>query len=311
VLDVRDVSKRFGDKVALDGVELRIGAGEIVSLLGPNGAGKTTLVSIVAGLLRPDTGQVLVSGVDPARDPRGARRHLGLVPQDLGVYPSLSVRDNLVFFGELAGLRRAALAEAIDEVAGALRLDEFVDRPVRYCSGGEKRRLHTAVALMHRPAVLLLDEPTAGLDVDGRVDLVHAVRKLAADGTAICYSTHYLEEVETLGASVELLDAGRIIASGPVVQLVGEHARPTLEIRFDGACPDLDGRWPHEVCGSTLRVFCDEPAAQVGAVLRTLDGDAHRVQSIEVVDASLEAVFLKLTGRRYESQGAEPDVVVA
>jgi ABC-2 type transport system ATP-binding protein len=229
-LIVEGVRKRYGELTALDGVDLEIAPGEVLALLGPNGAGKTTLVSIVAGLLRADAGRVRVAGHDVAREPHAARLRLGLAPQELGVYPTLSVRENLRFHGELAGLRRAELERRVAEVAEALALAPLLARPARTLSGGEARRLHTGMSVMGRPALLLLDEPTAGADVGMRAQLLGLVRALAAAGTGVCYSTHYLHEVEQLDATVAILDAGRIAARGSLAALLARHGRARLEL---------------------------------------------------------------------------------
>jgi ABC-2 type transport system ATP-binding protein len=305
VLDVQDVHKSYGNVVALRGVDLYVNAGEIVGLLGPNGAGKSTLVSIVAGLRRPDRGVVQVGGADPAR--AATRRNIGLAPQDLGIYPSISVRDNLAVFAHMAGLRRAALHARVNEVAELLGLTALLDRPAQFLSGGEKRRVHTAMALVHRPRLLLLDEPTTGVDVSTRADLLAAVRGLAADGAAICYSTHYLPEVESLGASVAIIDHGRIIAGGMVADLVAQHATAAIELRFDGPAPSPPAGWSGVVDGPLLRLTTAAPAQDAAAVLSALDGAAHRVTSIELVRPSLESVFLALTGRRYAAEEQPPD----
>src|SRR5207253_3582369 len=160
VLTLVDVTKRYGSRPALDGVSLEVGAGEVLGLVGPNGAGKSTLVSIVAGLRRPDSGQVLVDGIDVVADPGAIRRRVGLAPQDTSLYEVLTVRENLAFFAELVGLGRRARATRIDELAGALRLGPLLDRAAFQLSGGERRRLHTAIAFVHRPRLLLLDEAT-------------------------------------------------------------------------------------------------------------------------------------------------------
>ena len=229
-LVVEDVHKRYDGRVALAGVDLEIAAGEVVALLGPNGAGKTTLVSIVAGLRRADAGRVAVAGHDVARTPQHARAQLGLAPQELGVYPTISVRDNLRFHGELAGLRRGELTRRVADVAQALALDALLGRAARTLSGGERRRLHTAMSVMGRPALLLLDEPTAGADVGMRAQLLALVRRLAGDGVAVCYSTHYLPEVEQLGATVAILDAGRIAARGSLDALLARYGRARVEL---------------------------------------------------------------------------------
>jgi ABC-2 type transport system ATP-binding protein len=307
VLDVRGVRKRYGQVTALDGVDLSIDPGQILALLGPNGAGKTTLVSIVAGLLCADAGEVTVCGIDVGDDPVAARRCLGLAPQELGVYPLLTTRENLVFFGEVAGLRSRALRQRIDEVAEDLELGDFLDRKAQFLSGGEKRRLHTAMAMIHRPALLLLDEPTTGVDVTTRAHLIEVVRRLAGAGTAICYSTHYLPEVEVLGASVAIIDRGRVIAAGDAAELVRRHSRPALELIFDGAPPaglERQGRQV-DLAGNRAVIHCPDPPVEAGRVLAALGEDASRVRSVQFLTASLEAVFLGLTGRRYESEERE------
>jgi len=307
VLDVRGVAKAYGDVVALDGVDLEVAPGEICALLGPNGAGKTTLVSIVAGLLRADRGSVTVGGLDVATDGPGTRALLGLAPQELGVYPGVSVRANLTFFGELAGLRGVDGRRRVDEVAEALELVDLLDRPARAMSGGEKRRLHTAMALLHRPPLLLLDEPTTGVDVRTRSRLLETVKALARqDGTAICYSTHYLPEVEALDASVAIIERGRIIARGHLGGLVARHGGSAVELVFDGDAPPVPEGWEGEVVGSLLRVRADDPAEAAAVLLGGLGAEVARLRSVEIVSPSLESVFLALTGRRYTADTEEP-----
>jgi len=300
VLEVRGLRKSYGNVAALRGVDLDIAAGEICGLLGPNGAGKTTLVSIVAGLRKADAGTVKVDGVDALRSPFTARRSLGLAPQDLGVYPTVRVRDNLVCFGELADLRGAELRERVDWVGDLFELMPFMDRLVRTLSGGEKRRLHTAMAVLHRPPLLLLDEATTGVDVRTRGRVLDAVRQLAAeDGTAICYSTHYLNEVESLGASVAIIEQGRVIARGALDELVRVHGTAAVELTFDGEPPTLDLDRRVEIDDAMLRVYGDDPAGDAAIVLGRLGAHAGRLRAIELVAPSLESVFLALTGRRY------------
>jgi ABC-type multidrug transport system ATPase subunit len=195
VLYIEGLRKSYGDVLALGGVDLDVRAGEIVALLGPNGAGKTTLVSIVAGLRRADSGIVRVDGLNALSRSSEVRRRIGLAPQDTGLYPVVTVRQNFMLFGELAGMSRAALRPRIDEVAEALDLTELLDRQAGKLSGGQKRRVHTALALLHSPRLLLLDEATTGADVETRTRLLNVVRQLAADGSAVLYSTHYLAEV--------------------------------------------------------------------------------------------------------------------
>ena len=308
-LVVRDVVKAYGSKRALNRVSLEVGRGEVMSLLGPNGAGKTTLVSIIAGLRRADSGRVVVNGIDVVAHPREARRQLGLAPQDTGVYPTLTVAENLGYFGRLAGLRGQTLRRHVDEAAQAFALVPHMDRRAGDVSGGEKRRLHNAMAVLHRPPLLLLDEPTAGVDVGTRAALLETVRNLAARGSAVCYSTHYLEEVEALGATVALLDAGELIARGPVAELVARHSRSALELRFEGGVSDVHLERGWEVCGDILRIYSERPAGEIAGVISRLGAAAARLRSVEIVSTSLEGAFLALTGRRYTSEREDEGLV--
>jgi ABC-2 type transport system ATP-binding protein len=212
--------KRYGSVVALNGFDLSVAAGEIVGLVGHNGAGKSTFVGIAAGLIRPDAGRVLRHG-----------QKLGLAPQEIALYLSATVRQNLRLFGGLAGLRRRTLRSAIVEVAEALSLTDLLDRPVGVLSGGQHRRVQAATALLHRPAVLLLDEPTVGADPAARQALLAVVRDRAAAGAAICYTTHYLPELDDLGATVAVAAHGRVIARGSRAELV---AGLPSELRING-----------------------------------------------------------------------------
>lgn len=307
MLAIHGLRKSYNEVAALRGVDLDIAAGEICGLLGPNGAGKTTLVSIVAGLRRADAGTITVGDVDALRHPFAARRSLGLAPQDLGVYPTVRVRDNLVCFGELSDLRGPELRERVDWVSELFELTPFMDRLVRTLSGGEKRRLHTAMAVLHRPPLLLLDEATTGVDVRTRGRVLDAVRQLAAeDGTAICYSTHYLNEVELLGASVAIIEQGQVIARGPLDELVRVHGTAAVELTFDGEPPALELDRRIEIDDVVLRVYGDDPAADAAVILGRLGPHADRLRAIELVAPSLESVFLALTGRRYTDDSEAP-----
>jgi ABC-2 type transport system ATP-binding protein len=220
VLVAEGLHKRYGPVQALAGFDLSVAAGEVAGLIGRNGAGKSTFAAVAAGLRRPDRGTVRVDGIDLAREPRRAKRRLGLAGQDIALYPTATVAENLGFFGRLHGLRGRPLHAAIDEVTGALRLTGLLRTTVATVSGGQRRRVHAAVALLHRPAVLLLDEPTAGADPASREALLAAVRERAAAGAAVCYTTHYLPELDILGATVALADAGRVVLRGSRADLL-------------------------------------------------------------------------------------------
>lgn len=309
MLRVKNLHKSYGPVRALKGVDLTVAPGQIVGLLGPNGAGKTTLVSIVAGLRRADKGTVTVNGIDALAHPQQARPRIGLAPQETGVYPIVTVRQNLRLFGEIAGLRGSELAKRVDDVAEALRITDLLDRKAGMLSGGQKRRLHTAIALLHRPPLLLLDEATTGTDIDTRRHLLEVIRGLADDGSAILYSTHYLNEVEDLAASVTILEQGTVIADGTVRGLVSEHGGAAVELTFDGPPPRLDGQRQVVVDGDVARVLTDEPAKTSAEVLSSLGPDALRLQGVEIIHPSLETVYLAATGRRYQEDQPEEDHV--
>jgi len=298
MLDVQELSKAFGTQQALDTVNLDVGAGEITALLGRNGAGKTTLVSIVAGLRSPDSGRVLIGGVDAFDDPRRARAALGFAPQETGVYPSLSCRDNLRLFTGLAGLGRRQARGAIDELAEALGLTDMLDRRAKELSGGERRRLHTAIALVGHPALVLLDEPTVGADVQTRAQVLDVVRNLARDGAAVVYSTHYFPEVVELDASVAILEQGRCLARGSINDVVAQHAVGTVDLVFAGPAPDLTRMTPRDVVtttGSRVRIETNEPERVTATILAGLDHHRANLRGLTVATPSLEAAFLHLT----------------
>jgi ABC-2 type transport system ATP-binding protein len=299
VLEIDDLRKSYGDVDALNGVSLDVARGEIVALLGPNGAGKTTLVSIVAGLRRADAGAVTVDGIDALARPKEALRRIGLAPQDLGVFPVVKVRHNLELMAGLAGMSRRQAEARIGDVADVLGLTPLLDRLAGSLSGGQKRRLHTAMALVHRPALLLLDEATSGADVQTRSDILDLIKQLAGEGCAVLYSTHYLHEVETLTASVAILDAGRMIARGELDALIGSYGASAVELVFDGPAPALTAPEPVSRNGSVVRIISSTPAVTAAAALAELGPERDRLRSVEIVRPSLESVFLALTGRRY------------
>ncbi len=300
VLGVSRLRKSYGSILALDSVDLSVQAGQIVGLLGPNGAGKSTLVSIIAGLIRADGGSVVIDGLDVSVDPRRARRAIGFAPQTLGICPKVSVFSNLEYFGKLAGLRGAELHRQIDQVTEALGLAPQLDRLAGRLSGGEQRRLHTAIAVLHRPRLLLLDEPTTGVDTDTRMELLRLVRDLAGQGSAVCYLTHYLAEIEALGASVAILEQGRVLVHGTLRELIKAHGESVVELGF------LPGAEPIELPGAIsgadgrIRLSTPDPPSLLGRVLAALGPRARELQSIEVVHPSLENVYLRVTGHRYE-----------
>jgi ABC-2 type transport system ATP-binding protein len=233
VLRVTELTKRYRGRPAVSEVTFAIGAGRILGLLGPNGAGKTTILRTVAGLTRPDGGSIEVDG------------DLAFAPQDVGLCPPLSVRQNIAIFGELAGVGRGrALGAAVDRVAEELGVTGLLDRRVRSLSAGERRKVHVAGALVARPPLLLLDEPTTSLDTPSRAALLDVVRDRAKGGAAVCYSTNHLEEAERLADEVAFLDAGTVVAAGSVGELTAGHlpARPEAPSALEAVFASVTGR---------------------------------------------------------------------
>ncbi len=302
MLLAQDVEKRFGEIQALRGVSLEVWPGEILALLGPNGSGKSTLVSIVADLLRPDAGLVRIDGLDPRRDGRAARKRLGLAPQDLAIIPVVTAYENLLYMGELAGLQGARLKRRIGEVSEMLLLTSLLRRPARALSTGEKRRLNTAMAILHEPTLVLLDEPTAGVDIDTRTNLTQLIHLIVSRGSAVVYCTHYLTEVEELDARVAIIDGGRIIADGSVREIIAAHGSQVVEARLSGEIPLYEAAPGEEVTfhEGVARITTPDPYCAVHRLFAAADVTRTKIEMVEVIKPSLEAAYLRIAGRRYD-----------
>jgi ABC-2 type transport system ATP-binding protein len=306
MLELAQVTKQYGSIPALLGVDLKVGTGEVVGLLGPNGAGKTTLLSIAVGLRRADSGIVRVDGLDPARN-SAARALIGYAPQATGVYPSLSVADNLRLYARLSGLRSHRLQARIEETANALNLLGLLHRKAESLSGGERRRVHVAGAVVARPPLVILDEATAGIDVDARRTLIQFVHALANDGTAVLFSTHYLHEVDDSSVRIVILDHGRTIAEGNVSDLLRKFGHSAIELSFYGPAPALALPFPSEQHDNVLRVTDNDPSAALAVILPALGSEAQRLSGIEILRPSLDGVFAKLTGHPFEAPAGTDD----
>lgn len=305
VLDCVDLRKRFGDRTAVDGVSFQIAPGETYGLLGPNGAGKTTTVSMVCGLVERDGGAVHVAGlaVDPGATK--AKAAIGYVPQDLALYPDLTGKENLRFFGQLYGLSGKTLqrrVEATLEVVGLA--DRAAERVDRY-SGGMKRRLNIAAGLLHEPKLLILDEPTVGVDPQSRNAILENVEELAAQGLAVLYTTHYMEEAERLCDRVGIIDEGRIVAEGTRRELtakVGQRDRVELSgtgklEAFASAAKRLKDVADATVGDGSVALLVRSGREVLPRLLEIADRTKVSVSSVEVIEPDLEAVFLHLTGK--------------
>ena len=304
ILEAIEISKSYDARLALDNVSLAVKPGEIAGLLGPNGAGKTTTLSILSTLMRPDRGRVLIDGKPPSSDPRRLGRMLGLVPQSLALYPSLSAAQNVWHFARMQGLSSADATAACARVLEEVGLNERAGDPMHSFSGGMKRRLNLACGIVHRPAALMLDEPTVGVDLQSREQILTLVRHCADAGAAVIYSTHYMEEAERICDRVLLIDRGRLIADGTVEQLVAlGGGRPRLELTYRGQLPD---RWSehlagvHEIvqAGGEARLGLEmKSLAQVPETLEQLRAANVNVLDFSVHSPNLADAFISLTGR--------------
>ena len=313
---VEGLAKRFGDVVALDGIDFQVPAGTVFGLLGPNGAGKTTAIRILATILRPDGGRATVLGRDVVRDPDGVRYRIGLAGQYAAVDPNLTGRENLRLTGSLAQLPRHEAKSRADELLERFGLRDAADRPVRTYSGGMRRRLDVAAALVQRPPVVFLDEPTTGLDIFSRNELWNMIRELVADGATVLLTTQYLEEADRLADRIAVVDEGRVIANDTPSILKAELGNTVIEMGMgDGArairaedllTSTLDVRPERD--GTTVRLTSHDGSRMLMDVLRSLDDHDLAPATLAVREPSLDDVFLALTGHRAESEEtpAEP-----
>jgi ABC-2 type transport system ATP-binding protein len=307
LLQVEQVRKAFEDVQAVTDVSFSVGAGEIVGLLGPNGAGKSTTVGMVAGLLKPDAGRVLLDGRELAGDTDPQKQKLGLVPQDLAVYEELSAIENLRLFGALYGMSPKAVAAASARALEFVGLADRARDKAQDYSGGMKRRLNLAASMLHDPAVLLLDEPTVGVDPQSRNAIFDNLLELKRQGKALVYTTHYMEEAERLCDRIVIVDHGRVVATDTVRGLLGRlpaasrlrlEMSPSSDVTWVERLAKVDGVRGATLADSVLTVGLDDLPAQAPAVLAWLAGQGLSWTHVSSERGDLEAVFLTLTGRR-------------
>ncbi len=305
VLDVRHLRKRYGAIEAVKDVSFSIAAGETYGLLGPNGAGKTTTISMVCGLLTRDAGEVTLEGRPIDVGAVAAKAGIGYVPQELALYPDLSARENLRFFGQLYGLGGARLKARIEEVLELTGLGERANDRADHYSGGMQRRLNIGIGLLHRPRLLLLDEPTVGVDPQSRNAILESIAALGQAGMAIRYTTHYREEAERLCQRIGIIDGGEIRAEGSpkeLVALLGQ--RDTVRLTLSGdvlaaarAAGGVRGVASAASRGDEVEILADDAGRALPRLLEAVEGAGARVRGVELVRPDLEAVFLHLTGR--------------
>jgi ABC-2 type transport system ATP-binding protein len=305
-IGVEGLRKQFGSVVALDGIDLEVAPGTVFGLLGPNGAGKTTCVRILTTILRPDGGRATVQGIDVAANPQAVRERIGLAGQYAAVDENLTGRENLRLIGKLTHQPRAAIPGRADELLERFGLDRAADRPARTYSGGMRRRLDLAAALVHRPPVLFLDEPTTGLDPSGRNDLWVVIEELASQGTTVLLTTQYLEEADRLADQIVVIDNGTVIARGTARELKAGLGATIVEVGWrelevaERAERLLEVVGPANVNGHAVEVKVEGGGRDVLEVVRILDREGLFPETFTVREPTLDDVFLALTGHKAE-----------
>ena len=306
ILVAQELHKSYGDNHAVDGVSLQVARGEVFGLLGPNGAGKTTAISMLTGLFPPDKGSIMVDGLDLVKQTNAAKAKMGLVPQDLALYPTLSARQNLNFWGRIYGLKGKRLSTRVNEVLKMVDLTEKADKAIDTYSGGMKRRINIGAGLLHKPDILFLDEPTVGVDPQSRNAIFDYVEGLNRAGMTVIYTTHYMEEAERLCHRVAIVDLGKVIALDTPTALIrslgggillvglGEGqaegvAREVAQLPAVKAATPTDGQ---------LKVEAHRVQEALMGVLDATNRLDVRVTSLEILEPNLESVFLHLTGKK-------------
>ncbi len=304
-IEVQDLHKSFGDLQAVQGVTFAAASGEVLSLLGPNGAGKSTTISMLSGLLRPTSGDAAIMGHSICSEPEAAKASLGVVPQDIALYGDLSARENLVFWGKMYGLRGSQLRQRVDEVLSVIGLADRQKDRVGTFSGGMKRRVNIGAALLHKPAVIIMDEPTVGIDPQSRRHILDNVKELNRQGMTVLYTTHYMEEAAELSHHIAIVDKGKVIAYGThdeLIRMVGEQTR--IDLTLNAESIRVLPAW--QAADGVMRI--DSQDGHVTALVndsnrvlpRLFEGAAKagvRITSVDIQEPNLETVFLHLTGR--------------
>ncbi len=304
-VQIIDLHKSFGSLKAVDGVDFAIQSGETFSLLGPNGAGKSTTISMISGLIKADQGDASILGHSIRSDPQAARQNLGVVPQDIALYPDLSAQENLVFWGQMFGLRGGELKSRVKSALERIELTERQNGKVGTFSGGMKRRLNIAAALLHNPRVIILDEPTVGIDPQSRRHILDWIKELHDQGVSVLYTTHYMEEAAELSDRIAIMDNGKIIAQGnhtELIRLVGENTRIDLTINANkeevlSAWKTIPGVTKADRTDGTISILTPDSNQVLPALFETAGRLNARITGMNVVEPNLETVFLHLTGK--------------
>ncbi len=305
LIEFKGVVKKYDTKISVNHLNLEIAQGEIFGLLGPNGAGKSTTIHLLAGLLNLDGGEITLEGYSTAKNPLEVKRRIGLVPQELAIYPLLSAKENVTFFARLYGLKGTILKERVDEALEFTGLQNFAkERPDSF-SGGMKRRLNIACAIMHRPKLIIMDEPTVGIDPQSRNHILESVKKLNAMGSTIIYTSHYMEEVEAISTRIGIMDQGRLVAHGTKDELIQQAG---LKERLMLECSRLTDEVAEEIRthpritffqrreNNKLELVLQESQTYLQDILFILSKHKMALQKLTRVEPDLESLFLTMTG---------------
>lgn len=306
IVDIKNVTKRYDDKLAVDNVNLQIKKGELFGLLGPNGAGKSTLISMLSGLIPFDKGEIFIGEKNIKSQSVDAKKYLGLIPQEIALYENLSGLENLKFWGSMYGLRGSELKKRIEEAIETTALKEKIKDKLKTYSGGMKRRLNIACSIMHHPEIIIMDEPTVGIDPQSRNHILEFTKKLNRDyNTTIIYTTHYMEEVEFLCNKLAIIDEGKIIAQGSKedikklisydekINIVTEDFNEALILKLN----TLKGIKNVSFLKNTLSLVSDNSSQILSKVIETLVNNNIKIKDMNISSPDLETVFLALTGK--------------
>lgn len=304
-IKVLNLVKKYNENTAVAGISLCIDEGELFGLLGPNGAGKSTTISMLSGLLKPTEGSIFIKGEDVVKNPMKAKRAIGLVPQDIALYPTLTAKENLIFWGRMYGLTGKVLSERIDEVLKIVDLTDRKNDRIQKYSGGMKRRINIAASLLHRPEILIMDEPTVGIDPQSRNHILETVKRLNGEGMTIIYTSHYMEEVEYLCTRIGIIDHGKVIAIGDKDELKKSVInQDKIEITLSSITPSVIERIKglKDVAAVTtdenkMTVYSKDGTTLLTNILLEIGKLNIKVLSLNIEEPNLESVFLNLTGR--------------
>jgi ABC-2 type transport system ATP-binding protein len=307
VLEVRQLTKRYKDFEAVKNVSFSINKGESFGLLGPNGAGKTTTIQMISGLFPPTSGNIQVAGIDMVKQPKQGQGLLGIVPQEIALYQTMSARENLSFWGRMYGLRGSHLQKRIEDVLEIIGLADRSKEKVETFSGGMKRRVNIGAAILHKPKLLIMDEPTVGIDPQSRSHILETVKKLNGEGMTVIYTSHYMEEVEYLCEKIGIMDQGEFITSGTISELretIGDRSRIVMNFTeardLESIKTMLTPKIPEKdllMKQNELAIFHREPQKILSELIQSVTGAGFDITSVEIVEPNLESVFLHLTGR--------------